>query len=102
MIKPRKDFPSPESCVPKLIPAIPVTRRKWVTFILDAPESFMWAGTNIEDALQWLAEKGFESVEVISPTGIWSLQYQRTLTEQDGELWLGQPHHSSDSMPPDK
>lgn len=94
MIKPRTDFPSPESCIPKLVPTIPVTRRKWVTFILDEPDSFMWAGTNIEDALQWLTEKGFQTVEVISPSGIWNLTYRRPITPKDGEQWLGQPPHS--------
>ena len=91
MIRPRTEFPSPESCIPVLVPTIPVTRRKFVTFILDKPDSFMWAGTSVEDALQWLTEMGFKKVDVISPTGLWSLEYQRPLTEKDGQLWLGQP-----------
>jgi hypothetical protein len=94
MIKPRTDFPSPGECVPVLVPSIPVTRRKFVTFLLDKPDSFMWAGVSVEDALQWLAEKGFQSVEVISPSGVWKLEYQRPITQKDGELWLGQPPHS--------
>lgn len=91
MIKDRTDLPSPNSCIPVLIPSVPVTRRKFVTFILDAPDSFMWAGTSVEDALQWLVEKEFNTVEVISPSGRWMLSYSNPLTEMDGQLWLGQP-----------
>ena len=54
----------------------------------------VFAGQGLEDALRWLRENEWQNVDLISPTGRWTLEYHKPLEENEVDLWLGQLPHS--------
>jgi len=83
-----------EIFAPVIIPDVPVTLRKRMTFVLKNPGQVIFAGQSLEDALLFLRENNHDSADLMSPTGRWSLDFQSPITEEEKILWLGQQHPS--------
>lgn len=79
---------------PVIIVDVPVTKRKYMAFIYRSPGEMVFAGQGLEDALRWLRENEWQNVDLISPTGRWTLEYHKPLEENEVDLWLGQLPHS--------
>jgi hypothetical protein len=62
-----------------------------MTLVFRSPGEVVFAGQGLEDALRWLRENEWQSVDLISPSGRWTLEYHKPLEEHEVELWLGQP-----------
>ncbi len=80
----------PEGQVPVIIADVPVTLRKRMSFVLAQPGKFEFAGQSLEDALKFLIDNDFHSVDLISGTGYWTLDFDHILTEEEVSLWLEQ------------
>jgi len=76
-----------------MVADIPVTLRKRMTFLLTDPGKVVFAGQSMEEALLWLRENDHISVDLISPSGRWDLDFKNELSQEEAFLWLGQPHH---------
>jgi len=74
-----------------MIAEVPVTLRKRITFIMAGHENVCFAGLGVEEALSFLRDADYSSVELISPTGKWSINYIAPLKDEEKNLWLGQP-----------